>query len=424
MTGLETLLADSPLLVGVLGGLLLGSVVTGVVAYVISLRRAAFYERQFGALEAELAGERRIAEERERAFAEARERLEESFSLLSDRVLDRSSKAFLQLAEDRFKLHRSEAASDLKARQQAIQNLVQPIAQALEKTERQVQSMEKERKEAFGALEQHLKLMAEDHRELRRETGNLVQALRRPEVRGQWGELSLRRLVEMVGMIEHCDFSEQVHVAGSDGALRPDMVIHLPDERDIVVDVKTPLDAYLTAHEASDEQGRERALAAHARNVRARVKQLADKAYWEQFKSSPDFVVLFVPGEQFLAAALDQDARLLEDALRQKVILASPTSLVALLRAVAFSWRQVDLIRNAEEIRSLAEDFYRRVGTFSEHYGRLGRSLAATVDHFNKTVGSLQRQVLPSALKLSEMGVAASKEIETPGEIERKVRDV
>lgn len=412
--------ADFPWLLPALGGFLLGSLVTAVVA----LARAGGAGRRVSTLEAELAAEQRVAAERERAFREARDRLEESFTLLSDRVLERSSRTFLQLAEDRFKLHRSEATAELKHRQEEIESLVRPIASALEKTESQVREMEKERKAAFGALEQHLKIMAADHRQLRQETSNLVQALRRPEVRGQWGELSLRRLVEMVGMIEHCDFSEQVQVTGSDGNLRPDMVIHLPDERDIVVDVKTPLDAYLTAQEASDEDSRSRALAAHARNLRSRVRQLADKVYWEQFRTSPDFVVLFVPGEQFLAAALDEDPKLLEDALRKKVILASPTSLVALLRAVAFSWRQVDLIRNAEEIRALAEGFYRRVGTFSEHYGRLGRSLAATVDHFNKTVGSLQRQLLPSALKLSELGVAASKDIESPSEIERQVRDV
>ncbi|MEM9532540.1 MAG: DNA recombination protein RmuC, partial [Pseudomonadota bacterium] len=226
------------------------------------------------------------------------------------------------------------------------------------------------------------------------------------------------------GMVERCDFSEQVVVQGEDGGLRPDMVVHLPDDRDIVVDVKTPLDAYLTAQAASDPEARDKALALHARNVRQRVKQLADKKYWEQFENSPDFAVLFIPGDQFLTAALDRDDALLEDALRERVILATPTSLVALLRAVAFSWRQVALMENAREIRSLAEEFHKRVGVFSEHFARLQRSLQGSVDAFNKSVGSLNRQVLPSARRLTELGVAERREILSSDDIETPVRPV
>jgi DNA recombination protein RmuC len=234
----------------------------------------------------------------------------------------------------------------------------------------------------------------------------------------------LRRLVEMVGMVAHCDFSEQVHRRGERGAIRPDLVVHLPDDRDVVVDVKTPLDAYLTAQEASDDASRDEALTAHARAVRHRVRELAGKAYWEQFDTAPDFVVLFLPGEQFLAAALDRDPQLLEDALRERVILASPTSFVALMRAVAFSWRQLRMIRNAEEIRSLAEQLQRRLATFLEHQGRLGRSLHGAVEQFNRSVGSLQRHVLPATEKLAEFGAEATREPRAPEPVESRPRDV
>jgi DNA recombination protein RmuC len=403
-------------------GFVAGCVLTALIAWGLSGGRASRLEQQLAVLSAELEAEKRIAEQREQAFAEAREQLEASFSLLSGDALRRNSENFLKLAEERFKAQQANAHSSLGEREKAIETLVKPIKDALQKTEQQIQEMEKDRKQTFGALEKHLVMMGQDQEALRSETRNLVKALRRPEVRGRWGEMTLRRLVELVGMVDHCDFTEQVQVDGEDGRFRPDMVIRLPDEREIVVDVKTPLDAYLTAQEAGDDETRETAMAQHVRNVRGRVKELADKAYWEQFSNSPDFVVLFIPGEQFLAAALDRDPVLLEDALRAKVILATPTSFVALLRAVAFSWRQVDVIRNAEEIRSLAEEFYKRVATFSEHFHQVGKALSRSVDHYNRTVGSLERQVLPSALRLKELGVSSRKEIVEPERLEQQVR--
>ncbi len=401
---------------------LAGVLVASVVAWLRMAGVRARGANDLTRVEAELDAERRVGEERDRAFSEARQQLEASFSLLSGKALQKNAESFLRVAEDRFKLHRVQADSRLGEREKAIENLVKPVTDALRKTEEQIRNIEKDRKSAFGALERHLGLLAEDQKALQRETRNLVQALRRPEVRGRWGELTLRRLVELAGMVEHCDFDEQVSVRGDDALLRPDMVIRLPDEREIVVDVKTPLDAYLTAQEATDEAQREAALSQHAKNVRARVRQLAAKAYWEQFQHSPDFAVLFIPGEQFLTAALDRDQQLLEDALAEKVILATPTSFVALLRAVAFSWRQVALIRNAEQIRELAEEFHKRVGVFSEHFARLGASLNSTVDHFNRTVGSMDRQVLPSARRLTELGVAERRELQNPESIEKQVR--
>ncbi|MEM9303917.1 MAG: DNA recombination protein RmuC [Pseudomonadota bacterium] len=410
--------------VAVGAGFLFGVLCAAVVAVIMAQRVQGDSVREIAGLEAALRAERQIAEERERSFMEAREQLEARFSLLSDQALDRSSRRFLRLAEARMRAAQTEASADLDARRGEVEQLVTPIRKALERTEAQVRELEQERKQAFGALEKHLELMAEDHRRLRGETRNLVQALRRPEVRGQWGELTLRRLVELVGMVPHCDFSEQVHRQGEQGALRPDLVVHLPDDRDVVVDVKTPLDGYLTAQEAPDDAAREAALDAHARNVRGRVRELAAKAYWEQFERAPDFVVLFVPGEQFLAAALDRDPQLLEDALRQRVILASPTSFVALMRAVAFSWRQLRMIRNAEEIRGLAELLQRRLATFLEHHGRLGKSLQGAVEQFNRTVGSLNRHVLPATAKLADYGAESGRETPSPETIEGRTRDV
>lgn len=405
-------------------GFFFGAVIAGLWIHLRAAKKRSRLEAQLTRALAEATAERRVAQERERAFRQAEEHLEGAFSLLADRALDRSGRAFLRMAEERLERQRGVANADLAARQSAVEGIVKPLKEALERTQKQVQSLESERREAQGALQRHLELLAADHRDLRQETRNLVQALRRPEVRGRWGELTLRRLVDLAGMVEHCDFEEQVYQPGEDGASRPDMVVRLPDDRSIVVDVKTPLDAYLSAQEATSPEAKKKALKIHARQVRKRVRELAGKAYWEQFAHSADFVVLFLPGEQFMSAAMDQDRNLFEDALRDKVILASPSTLVAILRSVAFSWRQLDLIRNAERIRSLAETFYKRVGVFSEHYGKLSRSLASTVDAFNKSVGSLNRQVLPAALRLSEMGVAAEREIESLHELEAPVRDV
>lgn len=402
---------------------LAGVSITALIAWALGSSRGAKLFREIDRLGAQLETERQVAAERVKAFEQAREQLEASFSLLSGDALKRNTDNFLKLAEERFKAQQSSAESSLGAREKAIKELVKPITKALDKTERQIKVMEKERNQAFGEIEKHLGLMSQDQRALQQETRNLVQALRRPEIRGRWGEITLKRLVELAGMVEHCDFDEQIQVRTEGGVMRPDMVIRMPDEREIVVDVKTPLDAYLSAQEATDDEAREQALAQHTRNVRKRVKELADKAYWQQFSNSPDFVVLFIPGEQFLAAALDRDTTLLEDALGQKVILATPTSFIALLRAVAFTWRQVALIHNAEEIRELAEVFYKRVATFSEHFSRLGKALSNSVDHYNKTIGSLDRQVLPSARRLTELGVKARKEIQQPEQIEKQVRD-
>lgn len=350
--------------------------------------------------------------------------LEKTFGNLATEALRQSNKQFLQLAEQSLKQFHIKAQGNLSEKEKAIENLVKPVHEALKKTELQIREIEKDRKEAYGALHSHLQNMAQTQQQLQLETRNLVQALKRPEVRGQWGELTLRRLVELAGMVEHCDFYEQEQVKGDEGMLRPDMVVRMPGGRDIVVDVKTPLDAYLRAMETTDDGSRTEALQHHTRNVRERVRELASKRYWNQFDQAPDFIVLFIPGDQFLSAALDIDRELLEYSLQQKVILATPTSLIALLRAVAYGWRQEQLAKNADRIRITGEELYRRLATFSEHLSKLGRSLDGAVGAFNKTVGSFDSKVIPGARKLTELGVEEGKPLSEPEQIEKSPREV
>ena len=350
--------------------------------------------------------------------------LEQTFVALSNRALKENNTAFLQLAQESLKQFHVQAKGDLELKEKAVENLIKPVREALEKTEQQIRLMENERKQAYGSLTKHLETMTQTQQLLQGETRNLVQALRRPEVRGQWGELTLKRMAELAGMVEYCDFYEQEQTNTEDGRLRPDMIVRMPGGREIVVDVKTPLDAYLSAVEATDLEVRKKFLEHHARKVRERVKELAAKAYWDQFKNAPDFVVLFIPGEQFLGAALDIDRDLFEDALRQKIILSTPTNFIALLRTVAYGWRQESLTANAEHIRDVGEELYARLATFSEHLMKLGRSLNGTVADYNKTVGSFEAKLLPGARKFSEMGVGGDKALEEPERIDKAVRDV
>ncbi|MGF1643918.1 MAG: DNA recombination protein RmuC [Thiotrichales bacterium] len=373
-------------------------------------------------LETELNADQQHFEEQLGLLHDARDSLSQHFALLSRQALRTNSSLFLRLAEQSLKLQHARSASDLQQRQQAIGQLLDPIRDALTKTERQLHQIEQERATAQGALTQQLNALAEAETRLRRETQTLANALKRPDVRGRWGELTLKRLAELAGMVEHCDFYEQETQSGTDATLRPDMVVRLPDQRELVVDAKTVLEGYLAAQESTNETDRKAALQRHARNLRERVRTLAAKHYWAQFPRSPDFVILFVPGEQFLTSALDHDPALLEDALRQRIILAAPTTLVALLRAVAFGWRQNAFAENAERIRELGEDLYRRVATLTEHFQQLGKGLGTSVDAFNKTLGSLERQVLPAARRMSELGIQPRKDIAEVNPIETTPR--
>lgn len=372
-------------------------------------------------LSLQLQHEKEIHSDKIKTFEDARQKLEQSFLALSKQALDSNNESFLLLAKEKLSQYQIQAEANLDKKEKAIEMLLQPIRETLKQTESQIHAIEKERRESFGSLSQHLKLMNEAQAGLRTETQNLVQALRRPEVRGQWGELTLKRIAELAGMVNHCDFYEQQH-GENDSRMRPDMIVRMPDQREIIVDAKTPLDAYLSAAQTNDEVIRENSLLKHARNVRDRMKELSSKVYWSQFKHSPDFVVLFIPGEQFLSAALEKDPQLLEDAFNNKVILATPTSIVALLRAIAFGWRQLTVAENAEKIRELGEQLYHRLATFTEHLHKLGKNLDDSVDQFNKVTGSLDRQVLAGARKFTQLGIEQKKSLAELREIENKIK--
>ncbi len=407
-------IAGAAVVIGLLGGVLLEWLVS----------RPAWHRLEAARRDAErhIKDQEALQAEREAAFELASGRIASAFGDLANRSLKVNSENFLRLAEQNLGAQQQRARHELGQREKAVEELVKPIREALQKTESQISALEKARSEAYGSITAQLEAMQASQQALRAETSNLVKALRRPEVRGQWGEITLRRLVEMAGMVEHCDFVEQASGGGPEERIRPDMIVRMPDERELVVDVKTPLDAYLEAVEAEDDQARRAALARHARKVRERIRELASKHYWSQFPRSPEFVILFIPGDQFLSAALAENPDLLDEALRQKIILATPTSFVALLKAVAYGWRQLALAENAEEIRRLAEDLYDRLATFGGHLNRLGRQLSGSVGAYNAAVGSLERSVLPGARKFVELGVQPRKSLEPLEPVEAVTR--
>ena len=389
-------------------GLLLGL----LIMWLVARQRERRLLSELDQAEANLKNQEALQQEREAAFELANAKLTQAFTDIANRSLRSNSDTFLKLAEQNLGTHQEKAKRELSEREKAVEELVKPIRDALEASQKQIAELEKSRSEAYGSIRNQLEAMQLNQKSLTQETQNLVKALRRPEVRGQWGEITLRRLVELAGMVEHCDFVEQVHTAQNDQIIRPDMIVNMPDKRQLVVDVKTPLDAYLSAAEAEDDAQRKTGLERHAKNVRAHIRLLSSKAYWKQFDESPEFVILFIPGDQFLSAALAEEPDLIEYALSEQIILATPTSFVALLKAVAYGWRQLALTDNAKEIRILAEDLYGRLGTFVTHMNRVGRQLASSVENYNKAVGSLERKVLPGARKFTELGVHSNKEIE------------
>ncbi len=340
------------------------------------------------------------------------DQLQGTFASLSQEALHSNNQSFLTLARETFSKLQIQAEHKLSEKEKNIANMVKPIHDSLQKTDAQLQRLEKDRTVSETRLNSQIKNLMQSQQFLQSETRNLVTALRRPEVRGQWGEITLKRLAELAGMSEHCDFDEQVNVRGEDGALRPDMIINMPGERQLVVDVKTPLDAYLSAVESSDNKQRTHFLQQHLKNVKNRIKELAMKKYWEQFDRAPDFVVLFIPGDQFLSAALDEDKTLLEFAMQQRVILATPTSFVGLLRAIAYGWNQDNLNKNADTVRQIGKDLHQRLGVLAEHMSKLGKTLDSSVNNFNKLLGSYESNVLPGAKKFSELGIETHKELD------------
>lgn len=392
--------------------LALGLIVGILLTWLVARRKRLRLQSEIDRLSERIKDQEELQRERDTAFEAATARLTGVFAELANRSLKANSETFLRLAEQNLGAQHERAKRELGAREQAVENLVKPIRETLQRAQQQIEELEKARREAYGSIATQLERMQKDQAFLAQETQNLVNALRRPQVRGRWGEITLRRLVELAGMVEHCDFNEQVQHAGDEGVIRPDMIVRMPDQRELVVDVKTPLDAYLEAVEAKDDTQQKLALQRHARNLREHIRKLASKAYWDQFQRSPDFVILFIPGDQFLSAALNEDPELIESALSQQIILATPTSFVALLKAVAYGWRQVVMARNAEEVQRLARELYNRLTVFVNHLNNVGRQLGRSVEHYNRAVGSLERSVLPGARKFVELGMRPKKELE------------
>ena len=373
-------------------------------------------------LESDLAHEKKSAGEKLDLLRRASAEMRESFGALSADALKSNNASFLDLAKATLEKFQSEARGDLDSRRKAVEGLVAPIRESLDRVGGQVQDLEKARREAYGALTEQVKSLAGAQKELRSETGNLVKALRAPNVRGRWGEMQLRRVVEMADMVAHCDFVEQRTLGGGDARLRPDLIVKLPAGKNVVVDAKAPLDAYLRALEAEDEEARRGAMRDHARQIRERMADLGSKSYWERLDSSPEFVVMFLPGESFFSAALEEDPALIEEGVGRQVILATPTTLIALLRAVAYGWRQERVAESAREVSALGRELYARIRTLTGHFEGMGRGLERAVEAYNKAVGSYESRVLVSARKFTDYGSAPEGDIDPVFPLEKTPR--
>lgn len=353
-----------------------------------------------------------------------RAEMETAFKALAADALRANTEHLVRLSEQVLKGHLTEAAGDLELRKKAVEELVRPVEEVLRQYQDKADLMERERQTAYGGLSKLLETVRETQEKLKAETGNLVSALRQPNVRGRWGELTLRRVVELAGLSAHCDFTEQFTVETEEGALRPDLVVHLPSQREIVVDAKAVLTGYLDAMEAATDDFRQAALKRHAAHLRERVKLLSSKKYWGPFEQSAEFVVLFVPGEPFLAAAVQHDPSLIEDALADRVVVATPTTLVALLKAVAYGWRQEQMARNAQEVAALGKKLLDAVGAWTGHVQKLRGAIFDTVESFNAAQASLERNVLPKARQMKELGVQSEKEIPAIEPVDQVLRAV
>lgn len=372
-------------------------------------RQAAEARKRIAELEIILEKERAAAGEKSAMIEEIKTRMTDSFQAMSARALAENNQSFMDLAGTTLSGYLESAKQELKTREKAVNEVVQPIADALEKYDQELRAMERVREKAYGELSQQVGSLAQTQTELQRETGKLVNALRLPHVRGRWGEITLRRVVEISGMQNRCDFFEQVATQSGEHMTRPDMIIQLPGDRRVVVDAKVSLTAYLDALETDTREQSEHMLARHARHVQTHVQKLAQKSYWTQFAPTPEFVVLFMPGENFFSAALTQMPGLIEEAADKGVILATPTTLISLLKAVAYGWKQETAAENARAVNELGNELYNRLHSMVSHMNKMGRDLERCVGTFNQTVGSMEKRVMPAARKLQDMGVTLNK---------------
>jgi DNA recombination protein RmuC len=387
-------------------------------------REAMDLRTQLGASERARATAEAQATAAAQALDEARSRLTDAFKALASEALAGSSHALLQLAEERFRTLREESVGDLDARRQSIQTLVAPLQQALDVYQREVRDLEQRRDQVLGGVGEQLRQVAESHTRLQSETSRLVAALRAPNVRGRWGEIALRRTAELAGMSSYCDFTEQELVQTDTGRVRPDMIVRLPAERTIVVDSKVPLSAYLDAIDAPDEAARAQALARHAQQVRQHVSKLVSRSYAAEIASSAEFVVLFIPNDSILAAAAEKDPELVDWALDKRVVLATPATLVALLRAVAYGWRQAQVAEHAQRINDIGRELRERLAVLVDHLSRIGGSIGKAVDAYNQAVGSLESRVMPTVRKLEQLEAGATREPASLEPVEQAVRQL
>ena len=369
-------------------------------------------EAERAALEARMVEVRKSLADQRGLLEDARVKLSDTFKVLAAEALAGNTSGFLSLAEEKFKSLKQQAATDLEARQKAVGSLVHPIEEMLSAYRKEMHDQELKRGNEISAVGQQLHALAAAQSTLQSETARLGNALRSPQIRGRWGEITLRKTAELAGMVAHCDFVEQVTVSGDEKRFRPDMVVRLPAGREVVVDSKVPLEAFLESLEARTETDREAAMARYARHVSQHVDGLASKEYWDQFKASPEFVVMFIPNDSFLAAAAQKDPKIVERALARKVIIATPTTLIALLRAMAYGWRQEQVAEAAQRIGALGQELYDRMATLAEHLVKIGQGLSRAVDSYNQSVASLESRILPSARKFKTLGISDKKGIE------------
>ncbi len=401
------------LLIGVLAGAAVAAVLLlpRLRALAADSARAGELERELVRARSDLEHEQARARERVADLGQAQERLSASFKALSAEALQANMTQLAELSRAQLDASQARAKGELQQRQQAVEQLVTPIKEQLGRVDAQLLRLDQERRESRGRLEAQLRNLTETGERLRTETGALVTALRKPNARGQWGQMQLRNVVELAGMVRHCDFAEQSSLAGDDTTLRPDLVVRMPGGKHVVVDAKAPLHGVLEAYEARDEQERERHLRDHARLLRKHVKALTEKAYWSGLDSTPDFVVMFLPAEHLYGAALEADPSLIEEAMSRRVLIATPTTLLAMLRAVSYGWQQERVAESAQAISELGRELHARLVKLSNLVGTVGTRLNSTVRAYNEMVGSFEARVLPAARRFSDHGVAGGREL-------------